>query len=97
MTVVSAPAASASRSAAGPGARAAARLLRLELRRNAMLWMLPAALALFWFTTYRKAMAMPPLWSLRAASCRAARSWRSCVLWQALPRGWGQGNAADNR
>jgi hypothetical protein len=48
--------------------RAAARLLRLELRRNAMPWMLPVAVGLFWFTTYRKAMAMPPLWSLRAAS-----------------------------
>jgi hypothetical protein len=71
MTVVSAPAASASRSGAGPGARAAARLLRLELRRNAMLWMLPAAFALFWLTTYRKAMAMPPLWSLRAGSLQS--------------------------
>jgi hypothetical protein len=45
---------------------AAARLLRLELRNNAMLWMLPVAAALFWFTTYRKVMAMPPLWNLRA-------------------------------
>jgi hypothetical protein len=48
--------------------QAAARLLRLELRHNAMPWMLPVAVALFWFTTYRKAMAMPPLWYLRAAS-----------------------------
>jgi len=46
----------------------AGRLLRLELRNNAMLWMLPVAAALFWFTTYRKAMAMPPLWNLRAPS-----------------------------
>ena len=46
----------------------AGRLLRLELRNNAMLWVLPVAAALFWFTTYRKAMAMPPLWSLRAPS-----------------------------
>jgi hypothetical protein len=45
-----------------------ARLLRLELRHNAMLWMLPVAIALFWFITYRKAMAMPPLWNVRAAS-----------------------------
>ena len=52
---------------AGPGRwPAAARLLRLELRNNAMLWMLPVAAALFWFTTYRKVMAMPPLWNLRA-------------------------------
>jgi len=47
---------------------AAARLLRLELRHNAMAWMLPVAVALFWFVTYRKTMAMPPLWNLRAAS-----------------------------
>ena len=46
----------------------AGRLLRLELRNNAMLWVLPVAAALFWFTTYRKAMAMPPLWNLRAPS-----------------------------
>ncbi len=45
-----------------------ARLLRLELRHNAMAWILPVAVALFWFITYRKTMAMPPLWNLRAAS-----------------------------
>jgi hypothetical protein len=45
---------------------AAGRLLRLELRHNAMLWLLPVAAALFWLTTYRKIMAMPPLWNLRA-------------------------------
>jgi hypothetical protein len=47
---------------------AAGRLLRLELRNNAMLWVLPVAAVLFWFTTYRKAMAMPPLWNMRARS-----------------------------
>ncbi len=57
--------------AARPRARrlplgAAGPLLRLELRRNAMLWMLPVAAALFWFTVYRKSMASPPLWNLRA-------------------------------
>jgi hypothetical protein len=64
MTATSAPARS------GPATRrpglAAARLLRLELRHNAMLWMLPVAIALFWFTAQRKTMAMPPLWNLRA-------------------------------
>ena len=29
------------------------------------------AAALFWFTTYRKTMAMPPLWNLRAASLQS--------------------------
>jgi hypothetical protein len=43
-------------------------LLRLELRHNAMLWMMPVAVALFWVTAGRKIMATPPLWSLRAAA-----------------------------
>jgi hypothetical protein len=43
------------------------RLLRLELRRNAMGWMLPLLGALFWFSTYRPSMAIPPLWNLRGA------------------------------
>ncbi|MGH3192488.1 MAG: hypothetical protein ACRDPY_17540 [Streptosporangiaceae bacterium] len=43
------------------------RLLRLELRHNAMAWLLPVVFALFWLVTYRKTMAMPPLWNLRAA------------------------------
>ena len=46
---------------------AEARLLRLELRHNAMLWMMPVAVALFWVAAGRKIMATPPLWSLRAA------------------------------
>jgi hypothetical protein len=41
-------------------------LLRIELRRNAMIWMLPVAVALFWWQTYRHVMALPPMWSLRA-------------------------------
>ncbi len=48
--------------------RVTARLLWLELRHNAMLWILPAAVLLFWFTTYRTAMALPPLWNVRAAT-----------------------------
>jgi hypothetical protein len=42
-----------------------ARLLRLELRRNIMPWMLPLLAVLFWFATYRPAMANPPLWNIR--------------------------------
>src|SRR5499427_1715142 len=45
-----------------------ARLLRLELRHNAMLWMMPVAVALFWVTAGRKTMATPPLWGLRAVN-----------------------------
>jgi hypothetical protein len=52
---------SAGRSRPVPG-----RLLRLELRRNAMLWMMPVAAALFWFSAYRHSMARPPLWNMRA-------------------------------
>ncbi|HEY5399188.1 MAG TPA: hypothetical protein VIL16_27775 [Trebonia sp.] len=48
--------------------RAAGRLISLELRHNAMPLMLPLIAALFWLTTYRKVMAMPPLWNVRAAS-----------------------------
>jgi hypothetical protein len=69
MTAVRAPA--TSRPARRKPGLAAARLLRLELRRNAMLWMLPVAVGLFWFTTYRKTMAMPPLWNLRATSMQS--------------------------
>ena len=71
MTAVRAPATSRPRPATRRPVLAAARLLRLELRHNAMPWMLPVAAALFWFTTYRKAMAMPPLWNLRAASLQS--------------------------
>jgi hypothetical protein len=53
--------------AAGAGPLTAARLLRIELRRNAMGWMLPLFAALFWFSTYRPSMALPPLWNLRGA------------------------------
>jgi hypothetical protein len=43
-----------------------ARLLLLELRHNAMFWMLPVPIAAFWYTSYRKTLAMPPLWYLSA-------------------------------
>jgi hypothetical protein len=42
------------------------RLLRLELRHNMMLWLLPLAWALFWFNGYREIVALPPMWNLRA-------------------------------
>jgi hypothetical protein len=71
MTAVRAPAASQPTTVKRGPLRATARLLRVELRHNAMLWMLPVAVGLFWFTSYRKAMAMPPLWNLRAASVQS--------------------------
>ncbi|MCW3817410.1 hypothetical protein ONA91_23445 [Micromonospora sp. DR5-3] len=45
---------------------AAGRMLRLELRRNVMPWLLPLTAGLFWFITYRPSMAYPPMWNLRA-------------------------------
>ena len=42
------------------------RLVRLEARRSAMLWMLPPVIVLFWFDTYRTAVALPPFWALRS-------------------------------
>jgi hypothetical protein len=45
---------------------APARLLRLELRRNPMLWLLPLLAVLFWLGIYRVAMANPPFWNVRA-------------------------------
>ncbi|WP_020575406.1 ABC transporter permease [Actinopolymorpha alba] len=53
---------------------AAGRLLRLELRRNVMLWLLPIVAALFWLVTYRPAMAYPPLWNVRAMTMQTSAS-----------------------
>jgi hypothetical protein len=62
-----APAAFRPRPAVRRPGLAVLRLLRLELRHNAMAWLLPVVIGLFWVTTYRKDMAAPPLWNLRAA------------------------------
>jgi hypothetical protein len=43
-----------------------ARLLPLELRRSAMLWLLPPAVVLVMFDAYRTAVGMLPYWDLRA-------------------------------
>ncbi len=54
--------------AAPPGRSSLAgsvRLLRLELRHSAMLWIAPILGALFYFTTYRQVIALPALWDLR--------------------------------
>ncbi|HEY0717131.1 MAG TPA: hypothetical protein VGD68_05905 [Streptosporangiaceae bacterium] len=42
-----------------------ARLLRIELRRNTMPWLLPLIAALFWFDSYRPSTTMPALWVLQ--------------------------------
>jgi hypothetical protein len=43
----------------------AARLLRIELRRSAMPWILPLIAALFWFDSYRPSTAQAPFFILR--------------------------------
>jgi hypothetical protein len=48
--------------AAGP-----ARLLRIELRRSPMLWLLPVLAAAFYVSTYRPAMDNPAFWNIRSA------------------------------
>ena len=69
MTAASAPVAPrpvAARRGAGAAVLGSGRLLRLELRHNAMLWLLPVAFALFCYNGYREIMALPPMWNLRA-------------------------------
>jgi hypothetical protein len=41
------------------------RLLRIELRHNAMPWILPLIAVLFWFDSYRPSVAQPPIWAMR--------------------------------
>ena len=43
----------------------AARLLRIELRRSPMPWILPLIAVLFWFDSYRPSISQPPIWVLR--------------------------------
>src|SRR5216684_2422358 len=43
----------------------AARLLRIELRRSAMPWILPVIAVLFWFDSYRFSTGTSPYWVLR--------------------------------
>ena len=50
---------------------AGGRLLWLELRHNAMLWLLPITLAVFWFVTYRTRMTTAPLWYARATDLQS--------------------------
>jgi len=48
-----------------PAALGLARLLRVELRRNAMPFVLPLIAVVFWFDSYRIAATLPPLWAER--------------------------------
>jgi hypothetical protein len=65
MTVTEAPAVRRPHRAARGVPLTAARMLRLELRRNAMPLMLPLVAVLFWFDSYRPSTSQPPLWIQR--------------------------------
>jgi hypothetical protein len=52
--------------AVGAAPLTVAKLLRIELRRNALPWILPLIAALFWFDTYRPSTAQPAIWAFRA-------------------------------
>jgi hypothetical protein len=49
------------------GLAAAGRLLRLELKRNPVPYVLPLLAAVFYFDTVRTAAGFPPVWTLRAS------------------------------
>ncbi len=66
MTAASVPAIPAPARPARSGGLAPVRLFGLELRRSAMLWLVPVAVALFWFDAYRNSMELPAMWNLRA-------------------------------
>jgi len=46
---------------------AALRLLWIEIKRNAMPWVLPLLAAAYYFDTFRIADGLPPLWTVRAS------------------------------
>lgn len=43
-----------------------ARVLRLEIKRSPVVWVLPILAVLFYFNAYRTAAGLPPTWTLRA-------------------------------
>jgi hypothetical protein len=47
---------------------ATARLLRLELRRSPLLWLIPLMAVLFYIDTYRTAMGYAAVWGIRASA-----------------------------
>jgi hypothetical protein len=64
MTATAAPVRPAPRAARAVPVTAA-RLLRIELRHNAMPWILPLIAALFWFDSYRPSTTQSAFWVLR--------------------------------
>ncbi|MGO8961682.1 MAG: hypothetical protein ACLQFR_30565 [Streptosporangiaceae bacterium] len=93
MTAASIPAVSAPRPTARRAGPAIGRLLRLELRRNAMLWMMPVAAALFYYNAYRSSMQLPAMWNLRATTMQhgALLDFVPPVIGAAAWMGWRDG------
>jgi hypothetical protein len=65
-----------------------ARLLRLELRRNVMPWLLPAIAFLFWFDTYRTSMGLPAVWPGRSLYVQAGKELPDFVSFVAAAAAW---------
>jgi hypothetical protein len=67
MSDLNAPARPRSPRAVARPATAPVRLLAIEVRRNALPWMLPIAAALLWFDAVRTAQSYPPVWGQMSA------------------------------
>jgi hypothetical protein len=52
---------------AAAAASSAARLLRIEIKRNAVIWILPLLAALFVFDPYRTASGYPSIWTVHVS------------------------------
>jgi hypothetical protein len=57
-----------------------ARALRLEIRHNAVVWVLPVLAALFYVNAYRTAAGYPPTWTVRASVITGANLVFSSVI-----------------
>lgn len=67
MTATTFPSRSSSRPARAAAPLAAARLFWIEIKRNAVPYVLPLLAAVFYFDTLRTADGFPPIWTLRAS------------------------------
>jgi hypothetical protein len=68
MTATTFPSRSSSRPARAAAPLAAARLFWIEIKRNAVPYVLPLLAAVFYFDTLRTADGFPPIWTLRASA-----------------------------
>jgi hypothetical protein len=64
------------------------RLLRLELRRNAMIWVIPVVAAMFWFDTYRSSLAQPAVWASRLLFVQQGRALVDLAPFVAAAAAW---------